>query len=206
MSKIRTAVDLLRRMRTHTKANDHRKQWAFMEGFEIPDAEDPSKTYLWRLRVIQTPLGGLYLHRIAMGDGDRDLHDHPFPFAALVLAGGYTEEFARLPRPSEREWRPGVVLERKVSLPSEPILRIHRRGTFNRIDSRSAHRIEKLLGAGPTWTLVFVGPRVQVWGFWTAEGFVPWDQYMRSKNIPSHQPKARGAWAMAKQAWSDWRA
>jgi hypothetical protein len=55
-------------------------------------------------------LGGngvqLYLHKIMRSDADRELHDHPWAFASLILWRGYheeTEAIGGLLRPLDRK-------------------------------------------------------------------------------------------------------
>src|ERR1700728_4812444 len=64
-------------------------RWAFMEGLDVGTDGDP---YLDRLRLVQTPWFGVYLHHIHRADRERDPHDHPWWFASLVLAGSYEED------------------------------------------------------------------------------------------------------------------
>ena len=64
-------------------------RWAFLSGLDIGAGGDP---YLDRLRIIQTPWFGLYLHHIHRPDREPDPHDHPWWFASLVLTGWYEEE------------------------------------------------------------------------------------------------------------------
>ena len=63
-------------------------RWAFFDGLNIGAEGDP---YLDRLRIIQTPWFGVYLHHIHRPDSDPDPHDHPWAFASLVLTGSYRE-------------------------------------------------------------------------------------------------------------------
>jgi hypothetical protein len=164
-------------------------RWAFMKKYEIPDVEHPEKTYLRRWRIIQTPLFALYLHHILMPDGDRDLHDHPYPFASLILAGGYTEERVQLVNRGVM-WgtMPGEVTERRVrydkikygddpDVQEETVLVTHKPWRFNFVPTTAAHRIRFHRRESGTWSLMFVGPRTRTWGFWTAEGFVPHPEY-----------------------------
>lgn len=65
-------------------------RWAFMGGFSITTKDgDP---YLDRLRIVQTPVFGIYLHRVHGPDGQRHPHDHPWWFASVVISGGYVEQ------------------------------------------------------------------------------------------------------------------
>jgi hypothetical protein len=136
-------------------------RWAFMAWLEIPDAYEPEKIYLKRLRIVQTPWFGVYLHWIYLPDRDRDPHDHPWTFASIVLRGGYGEEVIV---PESPDPRTRMVVHRA---PSVHIMRMWQ-----------AHRIRVL--KPNTMTLVFTGPRKRVWGFWANKDFVPWDAYVNA--------------------------
>lgn len=132
-------------------------RWAFLQGLDIGADGDP---YLDRLRVIQTPWFGLYLHHIHRPDQDRDPHDHPWWFASVVLAGAY----------SERVWpdkrRAGQWHER-----SRP------RWSLCCLNRKSAHLISTI--EKPLWTLVITGPKRAGWGFWRDGQFTSWREYVR---------------------------
>lgn len=143
-------------------------RWAFMEQFDIMDRNEPTQVYLHRLRVVQTPLFGIYLHRIFLPDADRHPHDHPWPFLSLVLRGGYVEELSELRMTPAQ--RPKLRTMRRVGM------RTHRRWSIHRMPLRRAHRVA-LIEPG-TMTLVLVGRRSKDWGFWTSPTqWVRWDQY-----------------------------
>lgn len=113
--------------------------------------DDPSDVYMRRHKLFLSRWCNVYLHEFFRGDVDRCLHDHPWRFVTVVLAGGYREH---LPG-GESRWRPaGTVL--------------YRPATF-------AHRVEVPEGRR-AWSLVIVGPRVRQWGFFARDGwraFVP---------------------------------
>lgn len=132
------------------------KRWAFMVKFEIADIENPDETYLRRWRIIQTPWFGIYLHKIMLPDGDRDPHDHPWNFYSWVIKGQYGE----------------VVLNHR----GESSVNIWRRWSVHRMTTGQFHRITYL--KKPTWTLLFVGPRRQNWGFMTETGWIDWETYV----------------------------
>jgi hypothetical protein len=134
-------------------------RWAFMNGFLVSRDGRP---YLDRLRLVQTPLFGVYLHRIHQPDTDRDPHDHPWPFLSLVLSGAYTE----------RVWAGKG--HRRDDLHSLEFRR--RRGSLHRMSVKRAHMITEVDGL--LWTLVVTGPRVRDWGFWTDMGLVSWREYL----------------------------
>jgi len=139
-------------------------RWAFFSRFDI---RDPDGTlYLRRWRILQTPWFAIYLHKIATPDKDRDLHDHPWSFASLVLLGGYDELLHEHPADDAIDgYRPmgGHVRRGWLSI-------AFRRAT-------DAHRITRLHRT-PTWTLVLTGARRRSWGFYTAHGYVDWKTYL----------------------------
>ena len=89
-------------------------------------------------------------------DDDRALHDHPWAFVSLPLAGAYLEitESGLMLR------TPGSVAVRRAQ---------HR------------HRIRLLTNPDGTergcWTLLITGPHRRQWGFWCGRRFVPWQQF-----------------------------
>ena len=122
------------------------RRWAFLSRYDILDEIDKTKVYLRRWRIIMTPYGGLYVHKIMMSDGARPLHNHPYWFIGWIICGGYTEE-----RPDGmftlRRWR----------------WRLMRRTAL--------HAIRKLTRT-PTWTVLITGPRRQDFGYDTAVGII----------------------------------
>lgn len=122
--------------------------WAFLEGFKVPHYDDPSIDYLWRLRIVQTPWFGIYLHKLCTADPRATLHDHPWSMLSLVLRGGYLEYV-----PGEDEYA---------------VPRYVRRVNWKPLKN-SFHWIAQL-DRVPTWTLVFVGKRSRVWGYLEEDG------------------------------------
>lgn len=135
------------------------RRWAFMGALDVGAEGDP---YLDRLRIVQTPWLGVYLHHIHRPDRDRDPHDHPWSFASLVLAGSYTEMV----------WRDKLC-------PSSFRTRERRRWSVARTRRLAAHIITGI--EGPLWTLVITGPRRGEWGFWRLGEFIPWREYTGSE-------------------------
>lgn len=123
--------------------------------------------YLVRLRVVQTPWFGVYLHDIHEDDGDRDPHNHPWAFLSVVLRGHYTERLYPEPVRHRRHYE----------------LRTYRRFSVHRMGRDNAHRI---VDAAPGLkTLIITGPRRDTWGFfretrfgWFGK-FVEWSAYER---------------------------
>jgi hypothetical protein len=131
-----------------------------MNGFQVRKADSP---YLDRLRLVQTPLFGVFLHRIHLPDLDHDPHDHPWAFWSLILSGGYVEQVWAGKNPG---WRHDV-----------HSLRFHRRrGSLHKMPVNRAHKITEV--EGELWTLVITGRRCRNWGFWTMDGPVPWRDYL----------------------------
>ena len=114
--------------------------------------------YLWRLKLTpSTRWGGLFLHVFHRGDEDRHLHDHPWNFWTFPLVS-YNEEWGD---------EGYGIHERRVHR-----FRLHyRKATFN-------HRIMHPRDGRKIVTLVWHGPKIRSWGFWTEEGWVPWRRYL----------------------------
>lgn len=138
-------------------------RWAVWRWFHIPDRADPTVTYLSRLRVVQTPWFGIYVHWIRTPD-PFDPHDHPWVFWSWIVRGGYLEHrWTRLPSSSNE-----IARRRRWSMKKTPL--------------SAAHRIAAIEPG--TVTVVFVGRRVREWGFypyraqWPQLGaFIPWQEY-----------------------------
>lgn len=104
----------------------------------------------------------VYLHRFQRSDYD-ELHDHPWPFTSIILAGGYWEVtpargWANGSGPTKRRWYgPGSVLHRPA---------------------RWIHRVDIPDGA-EAWTLIFRRKKERSWGFWCPSlGFRPWREHL----------------------------
>ena len=143
-----------------TKVQGRRSpRWAFMQRMTIPCLDGTD--YLVRLRVIQTPWFGVYLHDIHKDDGDRAPHNHPWSFASVVIRGYYTERV--YPDPLGRS--------------SHYIEQTHRARSLHRMGRTAAHRI---VDAAPGLkTLILTGPRQASWGFFVAGQHIDWSDYER---------------------------
>lgn len=119
--------------------------------------------YLTRLNIIQTPCFSVKLHWIHRPDPDRDIHDHPWPFMAFVLRGGYVEYASTNPHTCSGRRR--VI------------------NWFNHKNIYTAHRISYV--KPNTLTLIFTGPRstIKEWGFFDKDTFeyTPWQEYEEAK-------------------------
>lgn len=139
-------------------------EWAFMKWMDIPSNVNVGYVYLRRLRVVQVPWAGIYLHFIFEPDADRDPHNHPRQFWSMILRGSYEELVYKNVRLPERHW--------SVTRWRWP------RFSRHHMPLDWAHRIIKIEPG--TVSLLLVGRRRQPWGFFTADGFVPHRQYNRA--------------------------
>jgi hypothetical protein len=128
------------------------------------DPENEGKIYLTRLHLFQTPWLSCMVHWIRLADPQPDLHDHPVTFVSLLVAGWYEEEVPA---------SDGGFLLRRVRW-------------WNVKRATDRHRIVKL--GRTVVTLVLAGPVVRDWGFHTAEGWMPWREYVARRQA-ARQPK-----------------
>lgn len=99
----------------------------------------------------------VYLHKFLRDDDDRAMHDHPWWFVSIMLAGSYLEHTEA-----------GDVRRRRPSV------------AFRSATHR--HRVELTKDSAgdpiPCWTLFITGRKVREWGFWCPRGFVVWTQFV----------------------------
>jgi hypothetical protein len=119
--------------------------------------------YLTRIMI-----GRLYIHIFHRGDADPDPHDHPWDFWTFPLVS-YWEE---------RWWSEELSLYggRAHLLPYAWTIRAFRPHWVR------AEHVHRVIGRaderpGPVVTIVWRGPKVREWGFWTEEGWLPWRRY-----------------------------
>jgi hypothetical protein len=106
----------------------------------------------------------VFLHKFLKSDPD-DVHDHPWPFATLILRGGYWE------------WRPQFNAQ---GLKIGEIARWCGPGSFRTARATTYHRIE-LDPAVTCWTLFMPGPKQRDWGFLVRNVWVQWEQYLKQR-------------------------
>ncbi len=145
--------------------NEFGQRWSVNATMTLKNSD--GDVYLFRRRLIQTPLFAIYVHDILDGDEERAPHSHPFPFASLVLRGGYIETVfdpfeAVVPGVSDS----GFVLKGQLGLPHVIERTRGKMHTFPRGNGQ-VHRIVTVQPR--TKTLVFAGRRKDSWGFWNAE-------------------------------------
>lgn len=134
-------------------------RWALGRDVIRPGHGQGSTIYMRRW-FFWCPWFGVRVHHILRSDDARDFHDHPWDFASLLLTGGYMEVTP------DWGWAPPHNHQTK------------RRWSFVRHKAEDLHR---LVLDKPVWTLVFTGPKRKSWGFLTAEGMVPWREYLARK-------------------------
>ena len=108
----------------------------------------------------------IFLHKFLKSDPD-DVHDHPWPYATLILKGGYWEWIPEFNAAGEkigevRKWRGP--------------------GHFRISSATSYHRVE-LGNDVECWTLFMPGPKQREWGFLVRDQWVQWEQYLKHRKI-----------------------
>jgi hypothetical protein len=106
----------------------------------------------------------VFVHKFHKSD-EITPHDHPWPYATLILSGGYWEY---IPQFSSD----GII--------SYEIGKWRGPGHFRICSSKSYHRIELKPGVTP-WTLFMPGPQRRSWGFLTKSGWIPHNEYLTDK-------------------------
>lgn len=112
----------------------------------------------------------VFLHKFLKGDPD-DVHDHPWPYATVILKGGYYE------------WVPEFDLQGKKISETR-----HWRGPGHvRLSkSTSYHRIE-LKSDITAWTLFMPGPKKRDWGFLVNNRWIQHEQYLKQRCEVTHE-------------------
>ena len=106
----------------------------------------------------------IFLHKFLKSDID-DLHDHPWPYATLILKGGYYE------------WTPTFDADgKKIGEIS------HWRGPghFRICKATDYHRVELHPGV-ECWTLFMPGPKQRDWGFDVNGKWIDHQTYLASR-------------------------
>lgn len=107
----------------------------------------------------------IFLHKFLKGDPDDDVHDHPWPYATLILWGGYYEYIPFFNEMGEmtcevQKWRGP--------------------GHFRSCSANSYHRIELKPGVS-CYTLFMPGKQKRDWGFLVNDEWVQHEQYFSSR-------------------------
>lgn len=109
----------------------------------------------------------IFVHKFLKSDPD-DVHDHPWPYATLILKGGYYEW---IPQFNEDGKKVGEIAKWRSP------------GHFRICKAESYHRIE-LDPNVECWTLFMPGPQRRDWGFLVNNKWIHNETYlsMRAKN------------------------
>jgi len=107
----------------------------------------------------------VFLHKFLKSDPD-DVHDHPWPYATLILKGGYWEWIPQFNKDGQKfsevaHWRGP--------------------GHFRICSANSYHRIEIDLEV-ECWTLFMPGPQKREWGFLVKNKWIQHEQYLHNKH------------------------
>jgi hypothetical protein len=127
----------------------------------------------WQKLLTGLPL--VYVHRFVSSDMDVELHNHPWEATSLIVAGGYEEE--RRVGSTQIEWPwDGAVAATTGGY--KVVKKIVKPGSLNRLFCDTFHRVTLL--EEDCWTLIFVGKRVQSWGFWhpMTGRFLEWREHL----------------------------
>ena len=111
----------------------------------------------------------VFLHKFIKGDPD-DVHDHPWPYATLILKGGYYE------------WLPQF--DSKGNKIAEMCV-WRGPGSFRVCRANSYHRIE-LDPSVTAWTLFMPGPKKRDWGFLVNNKWIQHEQYLKERYEQAH--------------------
>lgn len=141
----------------------------------------------------------LFLHCILREDEDRFLHDHPWNFHTLVLAGGYDEVYyPKLHARTHAYWRTVERASWEEPRDAAGFFRAHRRlkpGALVQNDARHAHAVKPYNGT--VWTLVAAQqarlpePGRESWGFYTDKGFKGWRAHLALPAATTDHPEDR---------------
>jgi hypothetical protein len=103
----------------------------------------------------------VFLHKFLKSDPD-DVHDHPWPYATLILKGGYYE------------WIPQFNADGSKSC---EVRKWRGPGHFRICGANSYHRIELAPGITP-WTLFMPGKQTRKWGFLVNNKWIESEEYL----------------------------
>ena len=106
----------------------------------------------------------VFVHKLLKSDPD-DVHDHPWPFATLILKGGYWE------------WTPQFD---ENGMKINEVARWCGPGSFRRASASTYHRVE-LDPEVECWTLFMPGIKQRDWGFLVHNQWVQWEQYLATR-------------------------
>lgn len=138
---------------------------ALLESKELPYEGDTP--YTTRYIVRKTDAGSVYLQNIHREDRDPAMHSHPWVWMrTTVLHGGYQADR-------------GTIHDGELQ---RHLPRYFRVGDSYEMSSNQVHVITAV--SPDTWTLLFVGPKHDEWGFWIGgRGLVPWRERFKERGV-----------------------
>lgn len=169
-----------------TRAKDPGLAWPAepserVAGFSLPPAQirRPEDEGLYMIRWSLARMFGFELKiNLFMSSDPGCLHDHPWPFMSIMLAGRYTEVTERVARGhfilTEFD---GIDTKSRWVAPGE---RYESRRVFRApcvLFRRAAHRHRVEVDA-PCLTLNISGKRSRNWGFWLKGKWIHWRDYL----------------------------
>jgi hypothetical protein len=107
----------------------------------------------------------IFLHKFLKSDPD-DVHDHPWPYATLILKGGYYEW---VPQFNDKCEKIGEIAMWRGA------------GHFRTCAANTFHRIE-LDPSVECWTLFMPGPHKRDWGFLVKNKWIQHEEYLKANN------------------------
>jgi len=124
-----------------------------------------TRYYLFLKERTKCPFN-IFLHKFHKSD-DEVFHNHPWPFATVILKGGYWE------------WLP--IFDAQGRKTGE-VSRWCGAGSFRTAKANTYHRIE--LDPDITcWTLFMPGIKQRDWGFLVKNKWVQWEQYLAQRKL-----------------------
>lgn len=114
----------------------------------------------------------VFIHKFLKSDPD-DVHDHPWPYATLILRGGYYE------------WIPQFNGSGKMTC---EVRKWRGAGHFRICSQNSYHRIELKEGV-TAWTMFMPGPQKREWGFLVNNKWIANGEYLQYKANEYHSAK-----------------
>jgi len=103
----------------------------------------------------------IFVHKFLKSDPD-DVHDHPWPYATLILKGGYYEWIPQFDKQGHKFT--------EIAVWRGP-------GSFRVCGATSYHRIE-LDPNVECWTMFMPGPQKREWGFLVKNKWIHNDEYL----------------------------
>lgn len=150
-----------------SSADDYLKRWYLCR--LLPKTEDRWPRLAKAIGFLKKKLGiELYLHKVSADDGDRHLHDHPWPFIAIILVGGYEEI---VPKPGTDGAAPR---DRVLSRHFAPTVHCKTEHDLHQLRLFRDQNGEKIVN----WSIVIRGPKVKDWGFSTEDGWKDHSAYL----------------------------